>query len=68
MLTLQIDNKEIEQTLLAKFKSVDEIKRYFYELVSEDLEDKHLAKLLKQDDKKDFVSKDTVFEVLDSVK
>ncbi len=68
MLTLQIDNKEIEQTLLAKFKSVDEIKRYFYELVSEDLEDKHLAKLLKQDDKKDFVSKDAVFEVLDSVK
>lgn len=68
MLTLQIDNKEIEQTLLARFKSVDEIKRYFYELVSEDLEDKHLAKLLKQDDKKDFVSKDTVFEVLDSVK
>ena len=68
MLTLQTDNKEIEQTLLAKFKSVDEIKRYFYELVSEDLEDKHLAKLLKQDDKKDFVSKDTVFEVLDSVK
>lgn len=68
MLTLQIDNKEIEQTLLAKFKSVDEIKRYFYELVSEDLEDKHLAKLLKQDDKKDFVSKDTVFKVLDSVK
>lgn len=68
MLTLQIDNKEIEQTLLARFKSVDEIKRYFYELVSEDLEDKHLAKLLKQDDKKDFVSKDTVFKVLDSVK
>ncbi len=68
MLTLQIDNKEIEQTLLARFKSVDEIKRYFYELVSEDLEDKHLAKLLKQDDKKDFVSKDAVFEVLDSVK
>ncbi len=68
MLTLQIDNKEIEQTLLARFKSVDEIKRYFYELVSEDLEDKHLAKLLKQDDKKDFVSKGTVFEVLDSVK
>ena len=68
MLTLQIDNKEIEQTLLAKFKSVDEIKRYFYELVSEDLEDKHLAKLLKQDDKKDFVSRDAVFEVLDSVK
>ena len=68
MLTLQIDNKEIEQTLLAKFKSVDEIKRYFYELVLEDLEDKHLAKLLKQDDKKYFVSKDTVFEVLDSVK
>ena len=68
MLTLQIDNKEIEQTLLAKFKSVDEIKRYFYELVSEDLEDKHLAKFLKQDDKKDFVSRDAVFEVLDSVK
>ena len=68
MLTLQIDNKEIEQTLLARFKSVDEIKRYFYELVSDDLEDKHLAKLLKQDDKKDFVSKDAVFEVLDSVK
>ena len=68
MLILQIDNKEIEQTLLARFKSVDEIKRYFYELVSEDLEDKHLAKLLKQDDKKDFVSKDAVFEVLDSVK
>ncbi len=68
MLTLQIDNKEIEQTLLARFKSVDEIKRYFYELVSEDLEDKHLAKLLKQDNKKDFVSKDAVFEVLDSVK
>lgn len=31
MLTLQIDNKEIEQTLLARFKSVDEIKLYFYE-------------------------------------
>jgi hypothetical protein len=68
MLTLQIDNKEIEQTLLARFKSVDEIKRYFYELVSEDLEDRHLAKLLKQDDKKDFVSKGAVFEVLDTVK
>lgn len=68
MLTLQIDNKEIEQTLLARFKSAEEIKRYFYELVSEDMEDRHLAKLLKQDEKKDFVSRDTVFEVLDSVK
>ena len=30
--------------------------------------DKHLAKLLKQDDKKDFVSRENVFEVLESVK
>jgi len=67
MITVQIDNKEIEQTLLSQFKSPSEIKEYFYQLVVQDIEDKKFVQILKQDNKKNYVSKEDVFEALDNI-
>ncbi len=67
MLTLEINNKEIEKSLLEKFKTVDEIKDYFYELIIEDLEDKRFGDILSKNDKSNFVKKEDVFKVLDNI-
>lgn len=68
MLTLHIDNQEIEQSLLSQFKNMEEIKNYFCALVAEDIEDRRLSELLRQDDKREFVAREEVFTVLDGIK
>ena len=67
MLAIQIDNKELEQTLFSQFQTPQKIKEYLYNLVVEDLEDKELSKLIQDGDKKDFTTKSDVFDVLDSI-
>ena len=67
MLAIQIDNKELEQTLFSQFHTSQNIKEYLYNLVVEDLEDKELSKLIEEDNKKDFVSKNDVFDVLNNI-
>jgi len=67
MITVQIDNEEIEQTLLSKFKSPKEIKEYFYQLVIEDIEDKKFLQILEEDNKKDYASKEDIFKALDNI-
>jgi len=41
MLALQIDNKELEQTLLSQFKTPERIKKYIYHLIVEDFSSKN---------------------------
>jgi len=67
MLSIQIDNKEIEQTLYSQFHSAEKIKEYLYELVVEDLEDRRFAKLVQDEHKKDYVNKSDIFKVLDNL-
>jgi hypothetical protein len=67
MLALEIDNPNIEEILKKSFKTTDEIKSYIYNLVVEDFEDKKLAKILQQSNKKDFVEKKDIFEALDNI-
>ncbi len=66
MLSIQIDNKEIEQTLYSQFQSAEKIKEYLYELVVEDLEDRRFVKLVQEEHKKDYVPKSDIFKVLDN--
>ena len=67
MLALQIEDKKIEDTLYSQFETVENIKQYIYDLVVEDLEDKRVLKILENDHKKDFVSRDEIFASLDSL-
>ena len=67
MLAIQIDRADIEETLSSQFKTPEKIKEYIYSLVIDDMEDRNLAKMLEQDHKKDFVSKEDVFKALDSI-
>ncbi len=67
MLLLQIDNKEIEQTLTSHFKSPEQIKQYLYELIVEDLEDKRFSSLVADSHKEDYVSKNAIFDILKNV-
>lgn len=67
MISLEIDNKEIEKTLLSQFKTPQEIKKYLYELVIEDMEDKRFSKLVQEEHKKDYVCKEDIFKVLDNI-
>jgi len=67
MLSIQIDDKKIEETLTSQFSTPEKIKQYLYELVVEDLEDKRFAGLLEEGHKKDYVSKEDVFDILKNV-
>ncbi|MGZ5208936.1 MAG: hypothetical protein ACXWB0_07945 [Sulfuricurvum sp.] len=67
MLALQIDNKELEQTLFSQFKTPEKIKEYFYALITEDLENRTFANILQESEKKDHVSKEEIFKALDSI-
>jgi hypothetical protein len=67
MLALQLDNKELEQALYEQFKTPEKIKEYFYALITEDLENRAFANILEESEKKEYVSKDEVFKVLDSI-
>jgi uncharacterized protein YwgA len=67
MLSVQIDNKEIEQTLKEQFKSPEKIKQYLYELIVEDLEDKRFASIIQENHKKDYASKSEVFDILNKL-
>ena len=61
MISHQIENQEIEQTLLSQFQSPEKIRQYLYELVVENLEDKRLSNLIKENHKKEFVLKKRCF-------
>jgi len=67
MLAFQIDDKEIEESLYSRFKTVENIKQYFHHLLVEDLENKKLVNILDESHKKDFVSKNDVFQTLDHI-
>lgn len=67
MLALQLDNKELEQALYEQFKTPEKIKEYFYALITEDLENRAFANILEESEKKEYVSKDEVFKVLDTI-
>lgn len=67
MLALQIDNPIVEKSLKSEFSTTEEITKYLYDLVIEDLEDKRLLSVIQKDNKKDFVSRDEVFDVLDHI-
>ncbi len=56
MLAIQIDNKELEQTLFSQFHTPQKIKEYLYGLVVEDLKSK---KSLKEKE---------AFKILSSIK
>ncbi len=64
MLSIKLDNN-IENILLEKFNSINKIQDYIQNLVIEDLEDKIFENILKNSNKKEFVSKESVFELLD---
>lgn len=66
MLTIKINDKEIEKVLLSQFKTQNNISDYFCKLVEQDSEDKVFSTLLAKSDQKDCVSKDEVFSVLNS--
>ena len=68
MLAFQIDDKEIEESLYSRFKTVENIKQYFHDLLIEDLENKKLVNILDESHKKDFVSKDDVFQTIDIIR
>jgi len=67
MLAIQIDNPKIEESLKAQFSSINDIKKYLYELVAEDFEDKQLLNAIKKEHKKDFISRNDIFKVLDDI-
>ncbi len=67
MLAIQIDNKELEQTLFSQFKTPEKIKEYFYKLVEEDLENREFANMLQKSEEKDYVARDDVFKALDNI-
>jgi len=67
MLAIQIDNSEVEKSLKSEFKTAEEMTKYLYNLVVEDLEDKRLLNIIQKDNKKDFISRSEVFEVLEHI-
>jgi len=67
MLALEIDDRNIETSLKAVFKSQKEIKEYVHNLILEDLEDRRLLNILKHSQEKEYVSKDEIFSVLDEI-
>ncbi len=67
MLALQIDNPVVEQSLKSEFSTTEEITKYLYNLVVEDLEDKRLLSIIQKNNKKDFVSRDEVFNILEHI-
>ena len=67
MLSIQIDNKEIEQTLQSQFKTPEKIKEYLNGLIIDDLEDKRFTSMVKDSHKKDYVSKTDILKALDSI-
>ena len=64
MLSIKLDNN-IENILLEKFNSINKIQDYIQNLIIEDLEDKVFENILKNSNKKEFVSKKDIFELLD---
>ena len=64
MLSIKLDNN-IENILLEKFNSINKIQVYIQNLIVADLEDKVFENILKNSNKKEFVSKESVFELLD---
>jgi len=64
MLSIKLDNN-IENILLEKFNSINKIQDYIQNLIVADLEDKVFENILKNSNKKEFVSKESVFELLD---
>jgi len=64
MLSIKLDNN-IENILLEKFNSMNKIQDYIQNLIAEDLEDKIFENILKNSNKKEFVSKESIFELLD---
>lgn len=66
MLSLKINNNQIEQALLAKFKTISAIEDYFCKLVKEDAEDEAFAHILDSSNRGDFVSRDEVFNALNN--
>ena len=63
MLSIKLDNN-IENILLEKFNSMNKIQDYIQNLIAEDLEDKIFENILKNSNKKEFVSKESIFENL----
>lgn len=68
MISIQIEDKQIENLLYKEFKSTENIKEYLYKILIAELEDKKFGKLIKDEHKKDYVSKDDIFKVLDNIK
>jgi len=64
MLSLQIQDKNIEETLLSQFQSVQKVQEYLYNLIIEDLEDKRFGNILKNNHKKELVDKQEIFDLL----
>ena len=64
MLSIKLDNN-IENILLEKFNSINKIQDYIQNLIVEDLEDKVFENIIKNSNKKEFVSRERVFELLD---
>ena len=64
MLSIKLDNN-IENILLEKFNSINKIQDYIQNLIVADLEDKVFENILKNSNKKEFVSKEDIFELLD---
>ena len=62
ILSIKLDNN-IESILLEKFNSINKIQDYIQNLIAEDLEDKIFENILKNSNKKEFVSKEDVFEL-----
>lgn len=63
MLSIQIDNKEIEQILQSQFKTPEKINEYLNELIIEDLEDKRFASMVKESHKKEYVSRTDIYKL-----
>lgn len=68
MISIQIEDKQIENLLYKEFKSTENIKEYLYEILITELEDKKFGKFIKDEHKKDYVSKDDIFKALDNIK
>ncbi len=67
MLSIEIDNAQIASSLYREFDSIELIKEYLYTLVRDDLEDRELARLMADADKKKFVSRDEIMDRLSNI-
>jgi len=62
LLSIKLDNN-IENILLEKFNSINKIQNYIQNLIVEDLEDKVFENILKNSNKKEFVSKKDIYKL-----